>query len=497
MLEPPISALRYLKVINRTPVMVIIERVGLISSSFQGETEGRFECDDPKINILWEMGVETARLCCQRGEESILPVFAPFGERYVLWDGCRRDREIWGGDLRSSALVWAYAFGDLTPVKNSLALLAGAQHRECDEDGMVPGSGSKHETFYEWTLWWIVTLWDYYMLTKDEVFIEALCYTWHRNYDSPLERLRKWMEKKGAFSGLLRSNRSWMYSIAYDGRLASLAALQILATESMAKLFNAFGGTETAEQLEAHLPVMRKRLHETFWCESLRAYSMMPEGEMQPPRLALDGNIWSLLAGACPDELAPTVLATLKDCWTDFGPLCVWPPFDEVRDSRWRVRPEEWQHNNTVWPFIASYEVLARFHFGDIAGGLELMQRYHQPMLDRGHHTIWEMFHVDGSLPLVGNGNMLSFCHAWGATASYALQRYVLGVRPTSPGFETFCVTPNLGPLNRTEGSVPTPKGPIYVEAWRDSHGQTNYTVSAPEGLKQVGAASLATSDLS
>ena len=41
-----------------------------------------------------------------------------------------------------------------------------------------------------------------------------------------------------------------------------------------------------------------------------------------------------------------------------------------------------------------------------------------------------------------------SLCHAWGASPVYLLGRYFLGVVPTSPGFATYDVKPNLGGLD-------------------------------------------------
>ena len=56
-----------------------------------------------------------------------------------------------------------------------------------------------------------------------------------------------------------------------------------------------------------------------------------------------------------------------------------------------------------------------------------------------------------------------SLCHAWGAGPIYLFGRYYLGVYPTKPGFETFCVKPNLGGLNEINGCVPAGDGMVNV----------------------------------
>ena len=55
-----------------------------------------------------------------------------------------------------------------------------------------------------------------------------------------------------------------------------------------------------------------------------------------------------------------------------------------------------------------------------------------------------------------------SLCHPWGGGVTKWLSEEVLGIRPTSPGFKTFDVTPHLGrTLTRVSGRTPTPRGEI------------------------------------
>ena len=57
-----------------------------------------------------------------------------------------------------------------------------------------------------------------------------------------------------------------------------------------------------------------------------------------------------------------------------------------------------------------------------------------------------------------------SLCHAWGAGPIYLFGRYYLGVYPTSAGFETFHVAPNLGGLKEMKGTVPVNGETVTVE---------------------------------
>ena len=80
-------------------------------------------------------------------------------------------------------------------------------------------------------------------------------------------------------------------------------------------------------------------------------------------------------------------------------------------------------------------------------------------ILARGATFTWEVWHPSD---VIGD----SMSHGWGSTVVPEIQRSLLGVRPTGPGFATFTVAPPPAGLDWALGTVPTPRGPISV-AWR------------------------------
>lgn len=54
--------------------------------------------------------------------------------------------------------------------------------------------------------------------------------------------------------------------------------------------------------------------------------------------------------------------------------------------------------------------------------------------------------------------------HSWGATALSAVAWGLLGVRPLAPGFSRILVAPQPGPLKRLRAVVPTRAGPVRIE---------------------------------
>ncbi|MGH7942882.1 MAG: DUF2961 domain-containing protein [Limisphaerales bacterium] len=60
----------------------------------------------------------------------------------------------------------------------------------------------------------------------------------------------------------------------------------------------------------------------------------------------------------------------------------------------------------------------------------------------------------------------LDWNHAWGAAPANLIARFVLGVRPISPGYGQILIQPELGSvLSYVDGTVPTIRGPVSVRA--------------------------------
>jgi alpha-L-rhamnosidase len=57
----------------------------------------------------------------------------------------------------------------------------------------------------------------------------------------------------------------------------------------------------------------------------------------------------------------------------------------------------------------------------------------------------------------------LDWNHAWGAAPANIIPRWLMGVRPLSPGYERILVQPQPGTLGYAEARVPTIRGPVHV----------------------------------
>jgi hypothetical protein len=101
-------------------------------------------------------------------------------------------------------------------------------------------------------------------------------------------------------------------------------------------------------------------------------------------------------------------------------------------------------------------------------------------MVLSGSSTCWET--IKGEADFDGAG---SLCHGWSALPVYYYHAYVLGIRPLSPGFKTFSVTPYCDRFHNAAGQVMTPYGKISVKWYRNENG-TELLINHPEECKPV-----------
>ena len=125
-------------------------------------------------------------------------------------------------------------------------------------------------------------------------------------------------------------------------------------------------------------------------------------------------------------------------------------------------------------PYMRFYELESLCALGRQADVTKEIKAYWGGMLKLGATSFWELYNPTESgeqhYAMYGRRFGKSLCHAWGASPVYLLGRYYLGVTPTSPGFKTYDVKPNLGGLDWIEGDVPTPWGRIHVYADKNGH---------------------------
>jgi hypothetical protein len=142
----------------------------------------------------------------------------------------------------------------------------------------------------------------------------------------------------------------------------------------------------------------------------------------------------------------------------------------------------ESREQDITTPYMQFFELSALCELGEQSAVLTKIAQYWGEMLKMGATTFWEVFdpEQEGSeqYAMYGRPFGKSLCHAWGASPLYVFGRYFLGVRPLTPGYQTYRMEPQLGGLDWMNGTIPIPGGQIAVSADTKS-----LTVSATGGV--------------
>jgi alpha-L-rhamnosidase len=108
----------------------------------------------------------------------------------------------------------------------------------------------------------------------------------------------------------------------------------------------------------------------------------------------------------------------------------------------------------------AQFLLEALYGNGESQYALELLTAQH----DR---SWWNMIQVGSTITMEAwdhkYKNNLDWNHAWGAAPADIIPRYLLGIRPLTPGFGKVLIQPQPGSLEHASGTMPTIRGPIQV----------------------------------
>ena len=79
-----------------------------------------------------------------------------------------------------------------------------------------------------------------------------------------------------------------------------------------------------------------------------------------------------------------------------------------------------------------------------------------------------------------------SLCHGCSSCPVPFLTRHVLGIQIADVGCRKLSIAPNLGNLDRAQGTFPTPYGIVRVSHTRKEDGSVQTEYTAPEGVEII-----------
>lgn len=307
----------------------------------------------------------------------------------VFEDGPKRDRRLWLGDLRLQALANYETYRDFDLVRRCLYLFAGDTY----DDGRVannifihPEPEMDEQYMFDYSLFFISTLWNYYETSGDKETLRELEPTAWRQYELSKECFdrRHILNMKKAGSVFVDWNK-------FLDKQTSAQAIYIYALKDLVNIESALGNEagEVEREIAAKTEAAKKHLYDA-------RKKLFVSGAFR--QISQHSQIWMVLAGVIKDDEARELLERMEGL--TFAP-------------------------KPVTPYMVHHYIDALLQCGEKQKGYEKMKTYWGAMLDRGADTFYEIFNPAKPDASPYGGKIIhSFCHAWSCTPAYFLRKY-------------------------------------------------------------------------
>ena len=425
-LEVGNSGFRFARIDLVTPdVSLYLREVNAIFEYRDIPYLGSFNSSCERLNNIWMTGAYTVHLNMQE----------------YLWDGIKRDRLVWVGDLHPEVMTVNTVFGNQEVVRKSLDL--------AKERTPLPGWMNGMSSY---SIWWILIQHDWFMYQGDRVYLEA-----QKDY---LKGLLDFMKTKVGHDGKenLDGGRflDWPSSENREGIHAGLQAMMVMGFDAGANLCDILGEKEAAKSSREMAALMRKYVPSANECKQAAALMAMagiiPAQKANDEVLSVGGakNFstfygYYMLEAQAMAGAYQTAIDNIRTYWggmLDFGATTFWEDFNL-----------DWTVN------AAPIDELVPEGKIDIHGSY-------------GAYCYVKFRH--------------SLCHGWASGPTSWLTRHVLGFEVIEPGCKVLRIKPNLGDLSWAEGTLPTPMGLVWVRHEKQQDGSIKTKIKSPKGIKII-----------
>lgn len=395
------------------------------SDAYDKPFDGSFCCDDELVNEIFNTAAYTLRLCIHND---------------MIWDGVKRDRLVWIGDIHPEQMAANALFSDTTFIKNSIGFVK--------EQSPLPGWINSMPTY---SLWWIINLRDYYFRTGDKAFVESM-----KDYLIPLVgQISEYITDDGEttfdynFIDWPSHPQNETETDKTADEKAGVHALFVWCFTSAKELFELLG--EDVSKVISSLVKLSKK---SYTVRKFKQISAM-----------------RLMAGIGDEKDVELILKNGAEGLSTFMSYYI---LDSVAER------------------------------GHGAEALDMMKEYYGKMLGLGATTFWEDFDIKWAenagrideIPTSGKkdvhadygafcykGLRHSFCHGWSSGVIPFLMRFVAGVKEVGAGGNELVVSPNLCGLKKVDAVYPTKLGKVKI-AVENKDGKVTTKVDAPVGIK-------------
>lgn len=383
---------------------------------------GSFKSSDPRLSAIWNTGAYTVHLNMQE----------------YLWDGIKRDRLVWAGDMHPEVMTINAVFG-----KNEVVAKSLDQARDITP---LPGWMNGISAY---SMWWVLIHRDLYKNQGDLEYLRK-----QQKYLVGLldQLMAKTKDNKEDLDGTRFLD--WPSSENPKGIHAGLHAMMIMTLEAGAELCQVLDEPAQAIRCKTKAAEMKMYVPDANGSKQAAALmalaGLMPAEKVNAEVIAVGDcahfstfyGYYMLQAKAKAKDYTGA-LNCIRNYWggmLDMGATTFWEDFDLA-----------WTKN------AAPIDELVPDGKDDIHG-------------DFGAYCYKKLRH--------------SLCHGWASGPTAWLSEHVLGVSVVEPGCKTIRIQPNLGDLQWVEGTYPTPLGVVKIRHERQADGTVKSTIDAPKSIK-------------
>ncbi|MFC5529675.1 sugar hydrolase [Cohnella yongneupensis] len=309
----------------------------------------------------------------------------------VFEDGPKRDRRLWIGDLRLQALANYETFNQFDLVKRCLYLFAGlrlegGQVGACVYERPEPAGDDIY--LYDYSLFFISTLHDYYLASQDR---ETLVRLW----PIALEQIHLSLERLDE-RGIVTDDPSWYCFTDWHEDLNKQTPAHAVLIYGMKN------GLALAEELKLDAEAAFIREQITRVTDAAMAYLWDPAQGFfvsgSERQISWASQVWMVLAGVFRRDENAALL-------------------DRLFAADPAVRP--------MTPYMYHHLVEALIVAGRKEKALEQIRAYWGEMVRDGADTFWEVYQpADKKNSPYGSNLINSYCHAWSCTPTYFIRKY-------------------------------------------------------------------------
>ncbi|UGU15748.1 alpha-rhamnosidase [Sinomicrobium kalidii] len=408
------KAFRYVQV--RTEGGIELDSVSMQYEYLPLEYRGEFQSSDDLLNKIWDVSAYTMHLTT----------------REFFIDGIKRDRWIWSGDAYQSYLMNYYLFFDNPSVKRTLFALRG-------KDPV----NSHINTIMDYSFYWFLGVYDYYRYSGDKAFIRQVYPRMVSLMDFCLERRNDNNMMEGLPGDWVFID--WADGLSKKGEVSFEQLLLARSLETMSLCAGIMDDADASSRYKKLAAELKDDIFRAFWSEEKQAFLHNRVDGKTTDKITRYTNMFAIFFGYLDEQQEQGVKQNV-------------------------LLNDEVQQITT--PYMRFYELEALCEMGEQEYVLDEIRDYWGGMLELGATSFWEKYDPQekgaDQLAMYGRPFGKSLCHAWGASPVYLFGKYYLGVKPTSPGYATYEVRPELGGLKWMEGKVPAPEGEITVYCSRN-----------------------------